>query len=73
MLKNRFRRLYRFEILDLTLIVNKFRAVYVLQNIYISEDDGDLPVEPKQPNAAKNFDNIFATDGSELQGVQLKQ
>lgn len=28
-LKNRFRRLYRFEILDLTLIVNKFRAVYV--------------------------------------------
>lgn len=51
-LKNRFRRLYRFEILDLTLIVNKFRAVYVLQNIYISETDGDLPVEPKQPNAA---------------------
>ncbi|XP_062572772.1 putative nuclease HARBI1 [Saccostrea cucullata] len=73
MLKNRFRRLYRFEMLDLTLLVNNVLAACVLHNICISEDDGDLPIEPQQPNAAENFDDTFARDGHELQGVQLRQ
>lgn len=42
----------------------------VLHYICISDDNGDLPIEPQQPNAAEN---IFARDGHELQGVQLIQ
>lgn len=48
-------------------------AACVLHNICISEDDGDLLIEPQQPNAAENFDDIFPRDGHELQGVQLRQ
>lgn len=62
-----------FEMLDLTLPVNNVLAACVLHNICISEDDGDLPIEPQQPNAAENLDDIFARDGHELQGVQLRQ
>lgn len=73
MLKNRFRRLYMFEMLDLTLSVNNVLAACVLHNICISEDDGDLQIEPQQPNAAENFDDVFARDRHKLQGVQLRQ
>lgn len=59
--------------LDLTLLVNNVLEACVLHNTCISEDDGDIPIEPQQPNAAENFDDIFAGDGHELQGVQLRQ
>lgn len=51
--------------LDLTLLVNNVLEACVLHNTCISEDDGDIPIEPQQPNAAENFDDIFAGDGHE--------
>jgi hypothetical protein len=72
MLKNRFRRLYKFEILDMALLVDCVLAACVLHNICIAEDDeGDLAMDHEDENV--DYDDLFVRDGHELQGVQMRQ
>jgi hypothetical protein len=69
MLKCRFRRLLRFDISDISLLVDSVLAACVLHNLCLYEDDiFDLPDEDIVCN-----DDLFAREGHQLQGIRIRQ
>ena len=72
MLKSRYRRLYRFEVLDMMILVNSVIAACVLHNICLSEQDL-CDMEEPPPDDNMDADNgIFVRDGHEVPGVQMR-
>lgn len=73
LLKCRFRRLFRFEVLDMTVLVNSVLAACVLHNICLTEHDECNLEEPQDTENMPVDNETFARDGHELPGVQMRQ
>ena len=72
MLKCRFRRLLRFDISDIALLVDSVMAACVLHNLCLYENDVfDLP--DTEDDYMCNVDNGYAREGHQLQGIHLRQ
>lgn len=73
LLKCRFRRLFRFEVLDMTVLVNSVLAACVLHNICLTEHDECNLEEPQDTENMPVDNETFARDGHEIPGVQMRQ
>lgn len=71
MLKCRFRRLFRFESSDLTILVDSVLSACVLHNLCVLERDiFDVPDVGEDENCE---DNMYARDGNQVRGIQIRQ
>ena len=69
MLKSRFRRLLRFDVSDMTILVDSIQAACVLHNICSSVNDlCEIVI-----NTENQDEDEYARCGHEMQGIQLRQ
>jgi hypothetical protein len=71
MLKCRFRRHLRFDSSDMNMLVDSILAACILHNVCISEKD--LFEIPDAEENEACFDDIFARDGHQFQGIRIRQ